>query len=107
MINLWRPYPLFRPKQPGRYLCTCKHGFGIGRPRVMELYFKAMKDENGKWNYSWTNLERQSVFMGYSVYESCRAPIDDNRVYSDTDCERIDITAWKKLPRPCIFWKKG
>lgn len=100
MINLWRPYSFIQPKKDGWYQCTCKHGKGENNPSVMDLYF--IKHEN-----KWVDKRRQTVFEGYKVYESCRAPIEDNRVYTDTSCERIDVTAWRKLPKPCKLWMKG
>ncbi len=99
MTNLWRPYSFIHPKEDGWYQCTCKHGKGENAPSVMELYFN--KDSR-----RWFDKRRQSVFDGYKVYESCRAPIEDNRVYTDTDCERIDVVAWRRLPSPCKLWKK-
>ena len=32
------------------------------------------------------------------MYKVCRAPIEENHVYSDSLCERKDVIAWKKLP---------
>lgn len=92
IFNLWRPIWLVSPKKSGWYLCTTAHGGGLYTPLVMDLYFDAI-------HKTWTNPRRQRVFDGYKVYEACRAPIEDNRVYSDSDCERIDVTAWRKLPK--------
>lgn len=99
IFNLWRPYKWFKPKTDGIYLCTVAHGAGENIPKVMELKFT-------KWNSKWIRAERQNVFDGYQVYESCRAPIHDNLVYSDSECERIDVIAWKKLPRCYSWWRK-
>lgn len=99
IFNFWRPYPFFVPKKSGWYQCTVAHGEGLNEPKVMDLYFD-------DWHSKWVDLRRQTVFDGYKVYESCRAPIEDNRVYTDTDCERIDILAWKHLPRYYSWWKK-
>lgn len=98
MINFWKPSWLFQPKNSGWYLCTVVHGNGLNKPRVMELYFDAITNK-------WINRHRQLVFDGYNVYESCRAPIDSNRVYFDSDCERIDVVAWRKKPRIYRWWK--
>lgn len=99
IFNFWRPYPFFVPKKSGWYTCTAAHEKGIDKPGVIDLYFR-------EWDGKWVNPRRQSVFDGYKVYEACRAPIDDNRVYTDTDCERIDVIAWKRLPRYYGYWKK-
>ena len=80
-------------------MCTAAHQNGIDTPGVIELYFDA-------WHSKWVDLRRQNVFDGYKVYEACRASIEDNRVYTDTDYERIDVTAWKYLPRYRGYWKK-
>lgn len=99
VFNFWRPYPFLVPKKSGWYICTAAHQNGIDKPGVIELYFDT-------WHNKWVDLRRQNVFDGYKVYESCREPIDDNRVYTDTDCERIDVIAWKHLPRYYGYWKK-
>lgn len=99
MFNFWRPYPLIKPKKSGWYSCTAAHGGGINNPIVIELYFR-------EWDKKWINRRRQAVFDGYKVYESGHAPIEDFRVFSDSECERIDILAWKKPPRLCIWCRK-
>lgn len=99
IFNFWRPSWLFKPKKDGWYQCTAAHGGGLNSPRVMDLYFRT-------WDDKWVDPRRQTVFDGYKVYESCRAPIEDNRVYTDTECERIDILAWRKLPRCYGWWRK-
>ena len=96
LFNFWRPYTWFKPKKDGWYQCTVAHGNGLNRPRVMDLYFRT-------WDSSWNDKRRQNVFDGYKVFESGRAPIDDYRVYSDSECVRIDVVAWRKLPR-CYGW---
>lgn len=99
IFNFWRPCRFFRPRKDGWYLCTTEHGGGLNRPRVLLLYFHV-------WNKTWVDDRRQSVFDGYKVYESGRAPIDENRVFGDRECERIDILAWKKLPRRYRFGRR-
>jgi hypothetical protein len=51
-----------------------------------------------KWDKRWINLTRQLVFDGYKVYELGRAPMEEDRYYTGSEYERIDILAWKKLP---------
>ena len=98
MLNFWRPYPIFKPKKSGWYLCTCSDGAGTYSPRVMLLHYT-------QWSDTWVNLERMRVFNGYKVYMSCRAPIDDNLVSEDNECKRHDVIAWKKVPKKC-WWAK-
>ena len=99
MLNIWRPYPIFKPKKDGWYLCTCSDGAGTYYPRVMLLHYT-------QWSDTWVNLERMRVFRGYMVYMSCRAPIDDNLVMEDNECKRYDVIAWKKVPRKCLWAKE-
>ena len=92
MINLWRAYPRRKPKSDGFYLCT----IDVGERYVTRLYFDS---HNNKW-VDWT---RQKVFEGYVVFKPQRAPIPDNRVYTDSLCDRTEeVIAWKKLP----MWSK-
>lgn len=99
IFNVWRPHPFLKPKKDGWYQCTTAHGNGLNRPRVMDLYFNAELEK-------WLDIRRQNVFDGYKVYLPCRAPIDDNRVYTDTNCERVDVTAWRKIPKCYGWWRK-
>lgn len=89
MINFWRRYPRRKPKKEGWYQCVIQDG------GVMDLYFWFKPDVGGVWK----DKRRQQVFDGYKVYKPSRAPIDDNRVWGDELCERIDVVAWKKIPR--------
>lgn len=91
IFNRWRRYPSHSPKENGWYQCVCQHGAGYNNPRVMDMYYFVNLNK-------WVDGRRQSVFDGYKVYKPDRAPIEDNRVWSDGDCERIDILAWRKLP---------
>ena len=99
IFNIWRTYKWFKPKKSGWYQCTTAHGAGLDQPKVLDLYFL-------DWDEKWIDTRRQSVFDGYKVYDSGHAPLDDYRVYTDTDCERVDVTAWRKLPRYYGYWKK-
>lgn len=99
LFNFWRPYPFLKPRKSGWYICTTSYSNGIGDPEVIELYFS-------DWNSKWINKSRQTVFDGYKVYQPCRATTDENRVYTDSACERIDVISWKKLPRCYRWWKK-
>lgn len=98
IFNRWRKG---EPRQEGWYQCTVQHGFGIDEPRVMDLYWWYAPDRGGVW----VDRRRESVFDGYKVYLPNRAAIDDNRVFRDNDCERIDVIAWRKLPK-VYGWRK-
>ena len=96
MIKLWHSYKHRKPKEDGDYLCIVpilslydndKNTFTI-----KQLYYNTRMDK-------WIDKSRLSVFSGYVVYKCCRAPIDENRVYSDALCEREDVMYWKKLPK--------
>lgn len=99
LFNIWRPYKWFKPRKDGRYLCTIQNGYLTNEPRVVLLYFR---ERDSKW----FNAARQNVFDGYQVYECCRAPMDYNRIFTDSECERTDVIAWKKLPRFYGWWKR-
>lgn len=89
MMNFWRAYPNRKPKKDGFYLCT----IDVGERYIEKLWY------NSRFN-TWSDLRRQKVFDGYVVYKPCRAPIQENRVYTDGLCDRTeDVVAWKKLPK--------
>ena len=97
-FNFWRKYPKRRPKEDGYYLCT----IGMeGDPYLLKLFYSTRKNK-------WIDIRRQNVFDGYVVYKVCRAPIEENRVYTDGLCDRTEeVIAWKKLPKTYISRKKG
>lgn len=97
LFNFWKPYPLFRPKKDGRYLCTVMDD----KRKVIELHYSTHNEG------SWVDIRRQRVFDGYKVYKQCREPMDYNRVFTDGLCERNDVIAWKRLPNACWWRKKG
>lgn len=97
IFNPWRPAKYIKPKEAGYYQCTVQHGGGENIPKVMELCYT--------YGEKWINHSRQNVFDGYKVYQACRAPIDANLVHTDTLCERIDVIAWRKIPKPCRLWR--
>lgn len=100
IFNFWRPYLLFKPKKSGHYLCTVRCGDETNNTGVMELYYTDWKNE-------FSDYRRVNVFEGYKVYKASKAAIEDNRVYSDSLCDRtLGVVAWKKLPKPCGWWRK-
>lgn len=102
LFNRWRRYPRRKPKVEGWYQCVVRHGNGLNMPVVMDLYFWFKPDVGGVW----VNRRRKEVFEGYKVYKPCRSPIEDNRVWEDGPCERIDVVAWKKIPRVPMRWRR-
>lgn len=112
VFNFWRRYPFWKPKKSGWYQCSVMEGYGIGGSRVLDLYYEAEIESYNNVNIikpqntgRWIDYRRQSVFSGYKVYNACRAPIEDNRVWQDIMCERIDVVAWRKLPTPYNRWR--
>lgn len=97
MFNSWRRYPRHKPKNEDWYLCTTDDG------QVLDLYFWFAPDRGGVW----VDSRRRQVFLGYKVYKSGKEPLEYNRVYEDSLCERIDIVAWKKLPKGYRFRKEN
>lgn len=88
IFNPWRKFPKWKPKVEGYYLCTI---YSDDIFYATRLYYK-----DGKW----TNNDRLAVFRGYNVYKVCRAPIEENHLYSDGLCDRTDdVVAWKKIPK--------
>ena len=98
LFNFWRRYPRRKPKESGFYLCTIQ----MDEDRyLLILFYSANKDK-------WIDIRRQKVFDGYVVYKVCRAPIEENRVYTDGLCDRTEeVIAWKRLPKIYVSKKKG
>lgn len=101
IFNPWRKYSWFKPKKEGWYTCTVriKEEDGKELRRVIDLYYIP-------WMDRWFDDRRQSVFKGYVVYLSGRGQLEGNRVYDDRLCDLTkSVIAWKKLPKPCGWWK--
>ena len=95
MFNIWRPYPLIKPKNDGWYTVTLSDG------SVMDLEYIG-------WADRWMDSRRKQVFDGYKVYHSGRAPIEENRVYNDSLWNRTDeVVAWKRVSKPFGWWWKN
>lgn len=94
MFNRWRKYPRKKPKEFGWYQCTVDCSDDRRKFKVMDLYFDA--------NHNlWLDLRRQNVFDGYKTYHVSRAPIEENRYWTDSLCDRtLAVVAWRKLPKP-------
>lgn len=94
IFNIWRPYPLIEPRTEGWYQVTLVDG------TVMDLYFL-------EWQGAWMDERRQSVFKGYKVYHSGRAPMEETRVYDDKLCNRTsEVKAWRKIDNGFGWWWK-
>lgn len=89
IFNMWRKYPKRKPKVSGWYVCSMD--VELSEYPLMVLFYDIREKK-------WFNRTRQLVFNGYAVYKSCRAPIPENRVFTDRYCEREDVIAWKKIP---------
>lgn len=92
IFNIWRPYPLTKPKRDGWYQCTIRHGENMEKAYVTDLLYKARTDK-------WIDVHRQSVFENYKVYRKHDFPHEENQIYTDRMCVRDSVVAWKKLPR--------
>lgn len=99
IFNPWRPYPMWLPKKDGWYRCTIETFDADIERKVMDLYFDISAE-------SWKDNRRQQVFDGYKVYKSGREAMEYNRMYSDSLCVRNDVVAWKKIERPCRWFKR-
>lgn len=100
IFNFWRKYPRRKPKKSGMYQCLVRYGLSgqVENPVILELYYSDWKD-------CWIDQRRSSVFGGYKVYQDCRAPIEDNRVMEDSLCTRIDVIAWREMPKIPRRWR--
>ena len=104
MFNRWRKFKLEKkrthPKEWGYYQCTVIISDDI--KRVMDLFYDPI--DGG----CWIDKRRVSVFMGYKAYLAGKVPSEENRVFSDSACDRtLAVTAWRKLPKPYGLKKKG
>lgn len=91
IFNRWRRYPRVKPKKDGWYQCTVDRGNGLG---VMDLYYDT------RYGGRWIDLRRKQVFNGYKVYKAGREPLEYNRVFEDSLCDREDVMAWKHMIKP-------
>lgn len=92
-MKKWIMYPKNKPKESGRYLCTCTDPVKT----VEVLYYDVENDE-------WTDVSRAEVF---SRFEVTRRVVDEqlDKIYYelvdfDERCFRKDVTAYTKLPKP-------
>ena len=100
MFRKWKKYPKHKPKTDGWYEVTYQFDDRPDAVTVTCLYFVA-------WRGVWEDRHRVMVFEGYKVYKPSKAPIDDNRVYSDVLCDRtLGVRAWRPLAKP-YGWKRG
>lgn len=100
IFNFWRKYPRRKPKKSDMYQCLVRYGLSgqVENHVILELYYSDWKD-------CWIDQRRSSVFSGYKVYQACRAPIEDNRVMEDSLCTRIDVIAWREMPKIPRRWR--
>lgn len=86
MFNKWKPYPKYKPKDRGWYICSIRYGEEKGQAYVMDLFWDNEKEV-------WKDNRRINVFQLYDVF-GC-----DGQIYQDNTCIRNDVIAFKKLPK--------
>lgn len=93
IFSIWKPYPKKKPKENGYYLCTIAYD---DHAYIAKLHYDVKTDV-------WTNRERQSVFDGYKVFKTCREPITENRVFTDSLCKPGHVViAFRRLPKTYV-----
>lgn len=100
MLNIWKPYPKYKPKEKGWYMCSIKYGKDQDKAYVMDLWWDPIKE-------AWKDNRRLHVFKVYEVYGYGSNILDQptkKRLYQDNLCERTTVIAFKKLPK--IYKKK-
>lgn len=102
----WRNFDKHIPKENGWYQCTIRFETGLCDERgnkkyqtyVMNLYWYG---DSGRF----IDNIRQNVFDVYQVFSVANM---NKRLTTIPLCDRTnDVIAWKKLPRPYKFYKKG
>lgn len=92
-MKKWIMYPKNKPKESGRYLCTCTDPVKT----VEVLYYDSENDE-------WTDLARAEVFSRFEVMRKISDKKLGKEYYEmlthDERCYRKDVTAYTKLPKP-------
>lgn len=87
MLNRWRPYPKYKPKKDGWYICSIKYNDDEDSEYVMDLYYYSRLDE-------WRDNRRLDVYNSYEVRN-----YKGEKMYRDNLCTRKDVIAFKKLPK--------
>lgn len=92
-MKKWMMYPKTKPKDSGRYLCTCSEPVKT----VEILYYDSENDE-------WTDISRAEVFSRFEVMRKITDKNLGKEYYEmlnfDERCFRKDVTAYTKLPKP-------
>lgn len=95
MFNRWKPYPKYKPKEKGWYLCSIRYGEEEGEAYVMDLWWDDKREV-------WKDNRRLNVYQTYEVYGWGNSIIDTpvkQRIWHDNLCERNDVIAFKRLPK--------
>lgn len=94
MFNRWKPYPKYKPKKQGWYICSIRYGEEEGQAYVMDLWWNEKLER-------WQDNRRINVFQLYEVFGYGKK-INRNekmRIYYDNTCYRNDVIAFKRLPK--------
>ena len=95
MFNRWKPYPKYKPKKRGWYICSIRYGEDKRQAYVMDLFWDEVRGV-------WKDNRRLNVFSTYEVYgwgESIIGTPAKTRLYHDRLCERNNVIAFKKQPK--------
>ena len=98
MFNRWKPFPKYKPKEKGWYICSIRYGEDPEQAYVMDLWWDDKREV-------WQDNRRLDVYQTYEVYgygfgntDILGLPIK-KRMYHDNLCERDDVIAFKKPPK--------
>lgn len=93
LFNLWRPFPEYKPRENGWYICSIRYGDEHDQAYVMDLYWYNDKKE-------WRDNRRLDVYNMYRVYGyNVDTGIQDMLITRDNLCVRTDVIAFKKVPK--------
>lgn len=93
MFNRWKPYPKYKPKEKGWYVCSIRYGEEKEQAYVMDLFWDDEKE-------LWKDNRRINVFKEYDVFGyNDETGMQDKKMYSDNHCIRNDVIAFKRLPK--------
>lgn len=88
----WKPYPKYKPKKRGWYICSIRYGNDPEQAYVMDLFWD---DEVEKWK----DNRRIDVYDTYKVYGyNDETGLMDKQIHQDHLCRRNDVIGFKKLP---------
>ena len=95
MFNRWKPFPKYKPKKRGWYICSSRYGEEPGEAYVMDLFWDEKREV-------WKDNRRIDVFQSYEVYGWGNNILDQavkKQLFYDNFCERTDVIAFKRCPK--------